>query len=172
MNADFETSVATAFHGIKERLVVVPSIHPLQGLIVDGLGAILDREVGAARDFLEQIQHVVGNAIGTGPNGHGDDLGVGQCRFVNFPQPLDRRVGVGGRLEIGHEMVARITAFQPPDTLVDLVKNFLLRQPATGTKTAVITKSATTDRNRSIDIWAGETGIDADLLDAVPKSVA
>lgn len=172
MNTDFETSVATAFHGIKERLVVMPSIHPLQGLIVNGLSAVLDRQVGAARDFLEQIQHVVGNAIGTRPNGHGDDLRVGQCRFVNFSQPLDRRVGVGGRLEIGHEMVARVTAFKPPDTLFDLVKNFLLWEPATGTETAIIAKSATTDRDRSIDIWAGETRIDADLLDTVPKSLA
>jgi hypothetical protein len=55
--------------------------------------------------------------------------------------------------------------------LVDLAKNVGPRQAAAGAEAAVVAKRAATDSNRAIDIGAGKSCVDADLLYAATKSL-
>jgi hypothetical protein len=93
---------------------------------------------------------------------------MSEGRKVQRPQPLDRRVRVRGRLEVGHELIADITPLEPPDTLVDLIADALARQSTAGAKAAVVAKRAAASRHGPVDVRASESSIDADLLDTLP----
>src|SRR5689334_17296316 len=95
-----------------------------------------------------------------------------QSVLVQRPQPLHRRIGVRGRLEIGHEMVAHIATFEPPDALVDLFTDGLPGQTAAGAEAAVVTKYAPPDCHAPIDIRAGESPVHAYFLHAMSKLAA
>ena len=41
--------------------------------------------------------------------------------MIRQPEPVDRPIGVGARLEVGHEPFGAVPAFQPADALVELI---------------------------------------------------
>jgi hypothetical protein len=67
-------------------------------------------------------------------------------------------------------MIAFVALFQPRNSLVDLIQQRLPREPATGAETPVVAEVTPTDGYRPIYIRAGETGIYADTLHAMPES--
>ena len=66
-------------------------------------------------------------------------------------------------------MIAFVTLFQPSNPIINLVGDIPFGDSATRAKTTVIAKDATTQGDRSIDIGAGEPGIQADPLDPMAK---
>ncbi len=67
-------------------------------------------------------------------------------------------------------MIAFVALFQPQNSLADLIQQRLPREPATGAEAAVVAEVTSTDGYRPIYIRAGETGIYADTLYAMPES--
>lgn len=82
MGADLEAPIAASGDGVRKDVVPVSPIHPGERPIVNRLNAVLDRQVGAPRDFLKQVQDVVGDAVGARAHGDSDDLRVQQDPFI------------------------------------------------------------------------------------------
>lgn len=61
-------------------------------------------------------------------------------------------------------MIAFVPPFQPADSFVNLIPDVLTRESATGAEAAVVAENATANGYGSVDIGAGETGVDADPL--------
>ena len=93
---------------------------------------------------------------------------MGDGLFVNRAEDVDWRVSVGSRLKVSHEVFALVTTLQTADAIVNLFRDGLARQPATGTERTVVAECAPTNRDRPIDVGASESGIDADTLNPVP----
>ena len=120
-----------------------------------------------------KIEHVVRHAIGPRADHQADDLRMGERFFINGPQSLDRRVGVRGRLEVREEVAALAVAEpHPRDALVDLPADAGPGQPAAGAEAAVVAECAAAGGDRAIDVGAGKTGVDADLLHPPAKPLA
>ena len=68
-------------------------------------------------------------------------------------------------------MVDLVAPFEAANAFVDLVANRAARQAAAGAETAVVAKHAAAGGHRAIDVGAGESGVEADLLDPLAESV-
>lgn len=66
-------------------------------------------------------------------------------------------------------MIARISFFEPADTLVNLPQNLLSRKSAAGAKAPIIAERTAANRDRSVHVWAGKTRVDAYFLHPVPE---
>jgi hypothetical protein len=69
-------------------------------------------------------------------------------------------------------MVTVVTLPQATNPLVDLLADGPSSKPATGAETLVVAVGATADSNRSIDVRAGEAGVDTYALDAISEPAA
>jgi hypothetical protein len=139
---------------------------------MDRLQAELDADVRPARQFLDQIERLVGNAVAAGADGQADDLRMRKRCLVNRAEFFERSVRVRRGLEIGQELVADVASLQPADAVVDLFQNGLLRNPPRRAEAAVIAKDAAPPGDRAVDVGAGEPGVDADLLDPLAELAA
>ena len=83
----------------------MPAIHPVQRPIMNGLQSELDGKIGFTSQLFEQIEHVIGHAVGARADGQANDVGVIDRRLIKRPQLFHRSVGVGGRLEISDEIL-------------------------------------------------------------------
>ena len=70
----------------RNDVVVVAAVHPVERAVVHGLHAVLDREVGAAGQLLQQVEHVVGHAVAARADGEADDLRVRERFLVERSQ--------------------------------------------------------------------------------------
>ena len=68
-------------------------------------------------------------------------------------------------------MFAFVPTLDSRNAFVDLLQNILARQPSAGAKTAIVAKCASSDSNRAVDIWAGETRIDTHSLDTKSENL-
>src|SRR5688572_31825490 len=87
-----------------------------------------------------------------------------QSRFVNATQSIHWRVRIRRRLKVGDELINFISVLEPANAVVELIEDVLPPHAPTGAEAAVIAKRAAADRDGSIDIRAGETGIQAHFL--------
>src|SRR4029079_2030099 len=90
--------------------------------------------------------------------------------LVQWPEPVDGGVGVGGGLEVGQELVAVfVPAAHADNALVDLPQNAGRGQPTAGAEAAFVAEGAAACRDRAVHIWARKSRVDADFLDAPAK---
>jgi hypothetical protein len=75
-------------------------------------------------------------------------------------------------LKVSHEVFALISALHSFDAVVDLVANIEFWQSAAGAEASIVTKSAAANGNGAINIWARETGVNADSLDTVSENAS
>jgi hypothetical protein len=97
---------------------------------------------------------------------------MGQRRFIERPQPLDRRIRVRRRLEIREEAVTGIPNSKPTNALVQLSSDRLARQTATRTETAIVTEDTAAGGHTTVDIGARKAAVDADFLHALAKKLS
>ena len=140
------------------------TIHCVERSIVHRLHAVFHRQTGALSKFLQQIQDIIGNAVGPSADGKPDDERMFEGARVESTEFFDGRVGVRGGLEISLKLIAVVASFESPDALFNLLENVLAREPATRTEAAVVTEGATASRHRAIHVRAGEPTIHAHLL--------
>ena len=169
VSANLESLVTTPLHRVEERVVMMASIHPVEGPIVNRLHPVLDGQFRLASHLFQQLHHVLGDTIGTGANRHADHFGMRERLFIERTKTLHGGVGVRGWLKVGDEVVAFVSQLQTPNPLIDLVENALLGQPSTGAETPIVAKDATALGNRSIDVGASEPSVDADPLHAAAE---
>lgn len=129
-----------------------------------GLHAIFHGNTCALGKFLEQIQDIVGHAVGPSADGESDDERMFEGSRVQSAELVDGSVGIRGGLKISLEMLAVVATLESSNALVDLLENILTRQPATGTEAAIVTEGATSRRHGAVHIRAGEAAIHAHLL--------
>lgn len=112
-------------------------------------------------DFAQKLQHLVGNAVGTGPNRQCHDLRVIQRVGIDVPEAIDRGICVRGRLEVRYEV---ITIVPPPDSAnprVDLVLDVHSRDSSAGAEAPIIAEHAPARSYSAVDVGTRESGIDA-----------
>ena len=67
-------------------------------------------------------------------------------------------------------MIAHVSPFQAPNSLIDLPVNGLFGQSTTWAETPIVAEVAAAQRYRAIDVWAGESGVDANFLYPMAES--
>jgi hypothetical protein len=151
---------------------MMAAIHPIERPVMHRLHTILDCQRGLVSKLAEQIEHIVRHAVRSRANGQSNDLGVRERLLVHISQTFHWRVCIRGGLEVSHEVVAVVALSQAVNPTVNLLADGPPAPPAAGAETLVVTEDTTADRNRPIDIGAGETGIHTDASNAMPELVA
>src|SRR5262245_35499031 len=88
---------------------------------------------------------------------------------VEFAKVLRVGVGIRKRLEINDEPVCLKTFPNVLDSIANLVADRIGLDCGGRTKRVVVAVGATSDGYFSVAIWAGEAGIDNDLVDPLTK---
>src|SRR5262249_34198085 len=90
--------------------------------------------------------------------------------FIQRAQSLHWGIGVGGRLKVSQEVAAlAIAKLHSLEALIDLADDAGAGKPTAGAEAAVVAESAASGGNAAVDIGAGKTCVDADLLNTDAK---
>ncbi len=171
VHADVEAPPTTSPHRIQKRSRIMAPIHPLQGTVMHRLHPIFDANVAGLRQLRQQIEDIIGHAIGASPDCQSHDLGMRSHRFVQGTQSVHRGVSIRGRLKIGQKPLTSVAALKSTNPFFELRNDRLPGKPTTGTEAAIVAKNAPAGGNATVHIRASESPVDANFLDPLTEKL-
>ena len=98
---------------------------------------------------------------------------MGEGFVVEFAQTVERRVGVGERLEVGEEPLRRtVSVAVELYAFVDLAGDAFVRHAVGGRERSVVAERAATRTDRTVAVGACEARVYRDLLHATAHDSA
>ena len=137
---------------------------------MDGLQAQFQAHISAPGIALDQVKDRIGHTIRPGADGQADDQRMVQGLVVKLPQLRHRRVGIGGRLEVGQEALGAIALLQQTDAAGHLIADRTAGQTAIGTEAAIVAEDATTHGHGAIHVGTGKAGVDGDAINPAAET--
>ena len=119
---------------------MVPPAEQVERPVVHRLQAELDDQEGPPGQLFKQVQDVLAHAIGARADGQSDDARLGERFEVCLPQPIERTVGVRGRLEVGDELSRPMPVAEPGNSGSDLGGDCGKPQPPAGAEALRVAK--------------------------------
>ena len=147
---------------------VVAPVDALQGGVIEGLHTQFKpvftawhggKECGLA--FIE--------AVGAGAYGNAGQPWQGGQRLEESGQPFGWSVGVGKRLQVGHEQIRACRGHEVRPPVIPLGGDVHAGQAQSGARACGVAERAASGGERPVAVWAGGAGVQRNLLHAPAK---
>lgn len=152
--------------------IAVAAVDPFPGAVKGGLEPQLHREVGAAGDLLQIVQHLRRQTVRTGGDAQSHCAGQSDKRLELLPEHLHRSIGIGMRLEIRDIPCLRPLAPAGFDPRPKLLHQGCAGQTGMLAAAPGGTVGTSAPSPASIDIRAGEPRIQRDFHHPSPVPAA
>ena len=170
VGGDFKAAAPAPRDCIDHCRVRAAPVHPGERSIVHRLHSVFDRDIRLLGQFCQQFEHIVLDAVGPGADCQPDNPVMTERFFEKRSEPFGGGVGVCCGLEIGNEPFDPVPPLEILDSFVDLCRHIRPRHAAGWAVTTIVAKDAAADRDSTVHIRAGKTGIDAYFLDPLAES--
>ncbi len=103
MDADVQPAGAAAGRPFLKPGKIMPPVYQAERPVVSRLQAELYADVSFVPEAGKQVEHVILEAVGSGPDFQAGNIGNGERLPVKTLQFIGGSIGIGKRLKIGNE---------------------------------------------------------------------
>ena len=154
-----------------EILNACMGIHGIKSALMDGLKAQLHPHGFDVIQLAQQIQHLLRQAVGTGGDGEGGDVGTVDDRFKEGLEALHWGVGVGVGLEVGDVAAAPKFGGNAGFGLGDLLLQRQVCRRGEVAGAAGGAEDTASVAQRPVSVGTGHAAVERQLVDFLPKLV-
>src|ERR671931_366529 len=144
----------------------MPAIDPLKRSVMHRFQPQFEPKVSVTRDVGNEIEDVVGHAIGARRNRKTDDSGKVQSFTIKFFQFHYRIIGIRVALKIGDELLRLVSLADSRRALFELLGDGSARAVILRGMTGIVTVDAAADGDFAVAIGTCEIHAQAYLVDA------